>query len=568
MAYTGNGAFGGLDARRAAADGAIRDMGNMSLRYSPAISNRTARRNIKNGWTDFGGAYYGERDFVVRGGKLYDGDTEVCPVSPGEKSMAVLENNLYVFPDKIRYNTADKTLKDFNVTVSNEGNYYGSVFIDYYQTKTENGDFIETVYHASGIGFKTTAFDSIPFKAGERLKIKVTRRRKWQVGSFVNVEFEKEVVPEAVNYESDNATYGACYVMRLPLDTFDELAYEDYFTGRKDLYKPLEVEVTVSYPVPDMDGIFASDNRLWGYKGREIYASALGDGMNWTDYDTFATSSWAATTKTGDDITAGVDFGGTPVFFAENAAYKIYGENPKEFQYARQDIIGVTKGDHKSVAVGAGYIFYLSRRGIYAWTGGVPQLISAPLGEERITDAVGGSDGAVYYLSCKQDWRQNLYVFDPMTFAWVREDDTEAVDIRLRGRDLCMVTVSGDVHLIGDVYDEIGALEDGVRYYLETADYNDGAVTQKSAKNILIQHELAGGEADVCVSYDGEPWNHVYTLYDTDGKKITSVIPLREKRYRTMRIRIEGDGEIVIYYMMRDVAPRTERTGGEKNVYQ
>jgi hypothetical protein len=82
-----------------------------------------------------------------------------------------------------------------------------------------------------------------------------------------------------------------------------------------------------------------------------------------------------------------------------------------------------------------------------------------------------------------------------------------------------------------------------------------------------VQYELTDGEADVMVSYDGEPWNHVYTLYDTDGKKITSVIPLQEKRYRTMRIRIEGDGEIVIYYMVRDVNVRTERPGGEKNVY-
>ena len=562
MAYTGNGAFGGLDARRAAADGAIRDMGNMSLRYSPAIASRLGRRKIATNYKNFQGAYYGDREYVVRGGKLYDDGTSVYNLRSGEKSMAMLENNLWIFPDKIRYNTKTKTAKNFNANLNNIGDYQYAkpAYLDYYYSQETNGDFIETEYYAEGIAFGVKEFGALPFVTGEMIKIKITRVET-NTGAYRKVDFELITVPTEISYESYSENYGgAIYVIKLPLDTLAPIVESN---RRKRL---LEVEVT--YAIPEMDGVFASDNRLWGYKGREMYCSALGDGSVWMDYDTLATSSWAATTKTGDDITAGVDFGGTPVFFAENAAYKIYGENPKEFQYARQDIIGVTKGDHKSVAVGAGYIFYLSRRGIYAWTGGVPQLISAPLGEERITDAVGGSDGAVYYLSCKQDGRQNLYVFDPMTFAWVREDDTEAVDIRLRGRDLCMVTRGGDVHLIGDVYDEIGAVEDGVRYYLETADYNDGAVTQKSAKNILIQHELAGGEADVCVSYDGEPWNHVYTLYDTDGKKITSVIPLREKRYRTMRIRIEGDGEIVIYYMMRDVAPRTERTGGEKNVYK
>ena len=328
------------------------------------------------------------------------------------------------------------------------------------------------------------------------------------------------------------------------------------------------IEVEVSYPIPDLDFVFASDNRLWGAKGREIYASALGDGSVWMDYDTLTTSSWTASTKTGDNITAGVDFGGMPVFFCENAAYKIYGENPKEFQYARQDLIGVTAGDHKSVAVGAGYIFYATRRGVYAWTGGVPQLISAPLGDGRITEPVGGSDGVVYYLSCKQDDRQNLYVFDPATFTWVREDATKAVDIQRRGQDLCMVTSGNEAWLIGEVFATSGTAESGYTYAMETGEYNDGAVTVKSAKNILLQHELKDGQADVSMSYDGEPWEHVYTLYDTDGKRITSVIPLREKRYRTMKIRIEGDGEIIIYYMMRDVTAMTERTGGEKNVYQ
>lgn len=560
MAYTGNGVFGGLDARRAAQDGAIRDMENMSLRFSPAIATRLGRRRLATNYKNFGGAYYGDRDFVVRGGVLYDdGDAVVSGISTGEKSMAMLGKYLWVFPGPLRYDTEKKTAKWFNKTVSNVGNYSTKpAYLDYYYSQETNGDFIETTYYAEGIAFGVDKFGSLPFRTGEMIKIRITKIQT-SSGGMKNVDFELITVPTEIAYESYSENYGgAIYVIKLPLGTLASIID----TRSK---KMLEIEVT--YTIPDMDGVFASDNRLWGYKGREIYASALGDGSVWMDYDTLTTSSWAATTKTGDNITAGLDFGGMPVFFAENAAYKIYGENPKEFQYARQELIGVTAGDHKSVAVGAGYIFYLTRRGIYAWTGGVPQLISAPLGEERITDVVGGSDGAVYYLSCKQGGRQNLYVYDPMTGAWVREDDTDAVDIRLRRRDLCLVAENGYVYLIGDVYGTEGTAIAPGGYFIETADYLDGAVQLKSAKNILIDYELSGGEADVCVSYDGEPWNHVYTLYDTDGKRNTSVIPLREKRYRTMRIRIEGDGEIIIYYMVRDVVPRTERPGGEKNVY-
>jgi hypothetical protein len=559
MAYTGNGAFGGLDARRAAADGAIRDMENMSLRYSPAIATRLGRRRIATNYKDFQGAYFGDRDYIVRSGKLYDNGTAVCDVSSGVKSMCMLEKNLWVFPDRIRYNTDTKEVYNFGAATQENITNYKYAEINFVVKQT--GDvFIETEYFNDLLVFRYSDFPNIGFSAGELVKI---RMRKTTDDADAYKEFVLRVEKRDTKYITSPGFTGEQRVetLQFPLGSFESV----YGTNRTQI--PIKIEIAYAIP-PDMDGVFASDNRLWGYKGREIYASSLGDGSEWMDYDTLTTSSWAATTKTGDTITAGCDFGGMPVFFAENAVYKIYGENPKEFQYVRQDIIGITAGDHKSVAVGAGYIFYLTRRGVYAWTGGVPQLISAPLGEERITDAVGGSDGAVYYLSCKQGGRQNLYVFDPMTFTWMREDDTAAVDIRLRRRDLCLIASNGYAYLIGDVYSIEGTAIPTDGYYIETADYTDGAVQLKSAKNILIDYELSGGEADVCVSYDGEPWDHVYTLYDTDGKRNTSVIPLREKRYRTMRIRVEGSGEIIIYYMVRDVMPRTERPGGEKNVYQ
>lgn len=555
MAYTGNGAFGGLDARRAAADGAIRDMENMSLRFSPAIATRLGRRRIATNYKDYGGAYFlGDRAFVVRDKKLYDGSTKVCDVLSGEKQMAILGDKLYVFPDKIEYDITKRTYRDLVDSISNSHNADLHAEINYKEEDHE-GDIWVPVYLNDVIALKISDFPRFPYKAGDLVKVRVQ-------GVYNGKESTQYLVIEEIKTYSISVSQGVYEDFRcllFPLGTFDSVS-----DGRG---KRTRIKVTIGRGIPAMSVVFASDNRLWGAEGREIYASALGDGSMWIDYDTLTTSSWAATTKTGDNITAGLDFGGMPVFFTENAAYKIYGENPKEFQYVRQELIGVTEGDHKSVAVGAGYIFYLTRRGIYAWTGGVPQLISAPLGEERITNAVGGSDGAVYYLSCEQSGRHNLYCYDPMTNAWIREDALEAVDIKQKGRDLCLVAADGNAYLIGDVYSTEGTEIQPERYFLETADYNDGAVVQKSAKNILVQYELTDGEADVMVSYDGEPWNHVYTLYDTDGKKITSVIPLQEKRYRTMRIRIEGDGEIAIYYIVRDVNVRTERPGGEKNVY-
>lgn len=549
MAYVGNYSFEGLDARRAAQDGAIRDMTNMSRRYYPALASRLPRRGIGSMGDGFGGAVFADRDYIVRDGGLYDDGSFVCAVDPGDKQMAVLENIMYIYPDAIAYNTSDGTVRDWGAERVTNADTTAYAEINYRQTQS-GGDIIEVEYLKDDIVLRKSGFARQPFSPGEYLKIVISKTTGDKTWEYV-------LTPETVG-EQEVDGYASWY-LEFPLGTFTDV------TGR--VGKRTQIKITITHAIPEMDFVFASNNRLWGAKGRNIYASALGQGMIWQDYDTLATSSWAATTATGDMITAACDFGGMPVFFTERSAYKIYGENPKEFQYARADIVGVLAGEHKSVAVGGGYVYYLSRRGIYAWTGGVPQLISAPLGEERIKDAVGGSDGAIYYLSCAQGGRTNLYTFDPLTGAWMREDDAAAVWLGMRRRDMCMITQDGVGFLIGDVYSDDGVTEGHIRYSMETSDYNDGGVVDKYAKHILIQHELAGGTCEVLVSYDGEPWQSVYTLYDTDGKKITSVIPLHPGRYRTMRIGLAGDGDIIIYYMVREVTHTTERPGGERNVY-
>lgn len=549
MAYTGNTVFDGLDARRAASDGAIRDMENMSRHFFPAIATRKKRRIVDRYGDGFRGAYFGDRDFIVRDGALYDNGEYICALSDGEKQMAALENILYIFPDQITYNTTDKTYRDYrSETISNIGNGK-TITIDYRQ----NTGAVIIERTSDVIIFKKIDFPGTKFTKDDMIEIEFYEWDK--TGALVKKGESYILRPESVGTQTYNGY--TCEYLEFPLDTFREIT-----NGLV-----VEVVVKISHAIPEMDFVFASDNRLWGAKGREIYASALGQGMVWRDYDTLTTSAWAASTKTGESITAACDFGGMPIFFTENSVYKIYGENPKEYQYVRADIVGVPKGEHKSIAMAAGYIFYLSRLGVYAWTGGIPQLISQKLGEDHITYAVGGSDGAVYYMSCRQGDRDNLYVFDPLSMAWMREDDLRAVQIVRRGQNLCAITKDGTAVMIGDVFGEDGEAEDDIRYGFETSDLNDSAVTLKEAKNIIMQYEIANGTADVCVSYDGEPWNYVYTLYDTNGVRMTSVIPLQSKRYRTMRIRVEGDGDFVLYYMVRDVKATTERPGGEKNVY-
>ncbi|MBQ7982570.1 MAG: hypothetical protein IJ302_03300, partial [Clostridia bacterium] len=278
-------------------------------------------------------------------------------------------------------------------------------------------------------------------------------------------------------------------------------------------------------------------------------------------------SSWAATPATGDPITAARDFAGTPVFFCENAIYKIYGENPKEYEYARSSAIGVMAGEHRSAAVGGGYVFYLSRRGVCAYTGGIPQVISDPLGEAHLSGGVGGTDGVEYYLSVPEAGRHSLFVWDTRHNLWVREDGTRAEYIGMRGKNLCCIDASGAMFTLGDAWDTGGAEENGFAWYMESGDYNDGSVDTKIAKNLIVQYELPAGKAEVLVSFDREEWVWVGDLFQTYGQRMTTIIALDARRYRTMRVAVRGEGDIIIYYLVRDAAAGSVRAGGENNVY-
>ena len=82
----------------------------------------------------------------------------------------------------------------------------------------------------------------------------------------------------------------------------------------------------------------------------------------------------------------------------------------------------MAEGSGRSLAVAGEMMFYLSRSGPVAYSGGVPADIGTVFGQP-FKDGVGGSDGLRYYLSMKDglnDW--HLFVYDTRTGLWYRED--------------------------------------------------------------------------------------------------------------------------------------------------
>ena len=135
--------------------------------------------------------------------------------------------------------------------------------------------------------------------------------------------------------------------------------------------------ITIERLVPDMDYVVCSANRLWGCKSgtvddknvNEIYVSALGDAKNWNRFDGIASDSYAVSIGEAGDFTGAAVLSGTPVFFKERCAVKIYGNAPSNYETVTVSLDGVERGSSFSTVSVDGILLYKSRRGIFAYSG-------------------------------------------------------------------------------------------------------------------------------------------------------------------------------------------------------
>lgn len=190
-------------------------------------------------------------------------------------------------------------------------------------------------------------------------------------------------------------------------------------------YGATVLSCTVERAVPDMDHVCACDNRIFGCKGSEIFASKLGDPANWNYFHapSLSTDSWYLDTGDPSPFTACCVYGGRPHFFTEHSVTVLYGDSPAQYSTATVELCGVRAGAADSLVAVGGALFYLSRQGVIRYTssdGAVP--ISDKLGVV-LASAVAGTDGRCYYI-CTTDPLGNSanYKYSLKSGLWSKED--------------------------------------------------------------------------------------------------------------------------------------------------
>ena len=478
--------FGGYDLRPGA--GAV-DMQNMSSDKYPLMTVRQPRSITPVTALSSYGAY--DKVFYVDGADFFYDGVVKGTVAEGKKQFASLNDNIVIMPDKLYYDTVD------DVFGSLEASWTGDVtFADgtlYGEPATAN-----TI---------TTTGTDFPFSAGDAVEISGTTHNN------------KTSIIREISEDKKSLYF-----------------YENIFQLGS------ESDVTLKRNVPDMDYICECGNRLWGCKGDDIYASALGDMRNWNKFDGVATDSWAADVGSSGDFTGCFAYLGYPIFFKEEVIYKVFGSKPSNFTAESSARMGVASGSDKSLAVAGEVLYYLSRAGVMAYTGGIPENISAPFGSARYANAVGGSDGIKYYISMQEGAKWHLFVFDPRYNTWHREDDTQAVGFGWQGK-LYMATAAA-------IY-AINSGTETINWLYETNDLYENDTNRKAVGKILIRTEIAqGAELKIEIKYDNGEWKTISTI--TAAAKTSYYLPLIPRRCDMYRLRFSGRGEVILHSLARE----------------
>lgn len=501
--------YGGYNHNLSAMDGQIYDMTNMSSDYAPLLSPR-AQRYITRTLAQPNGLYANDGLYWVDGTAFYADGVSRGTVSAGRKTFAALGAYIIIMPDMAYYNKLTGEFGSLNASWTGAAQIVDGT----YGGETAKSNTIE----ASSVDFTTL------FKAGDGITIS---------GATVHPGNNKTIIVREVTATS-------------------LVFYENSFTINEG--GDSEAALTLSREMPEIDFLCENENRLWGCKGDTIYASKLGDPTNWNVFDGLSTDSYAVQVGSAGDFTACYSYLGYAIFFKEEMIYKVYGSAPSNFQVMGSASLGVEAGSSLSLAIAGETLFFLTRAGIVAYSGGTTQSVASAFGLERYHNAVGGSDGLKYYVSMQNeagDW--SLFVYDTRLGIWEREDDTQALGFAWDS-DLYFLDADGTLWLNGRPRSipDGATIESPVESMVEFGEFVDNDPNKKQIAKLQVRISIdAGASVTFWMMFDSSgTWEEINTI---ESQVLRSYyLPLVPRRCDHYKIKITGTGGWRLYSLTRE----------------
>lgn len=502
--------FQGLNRQLGAPDGSLWDCQNLTAEHAPVLATRRKRVRVEQ-LNDPGGVFCHEKLCWVDGRDFYYDGTIRGSVMPGKKTFGALGPYIVIMPDKC-----------------------------YFNIQTEEFGRMESAWTGLNVTFGNGLIYGEPAKANTIRVNGIQWADYFRAGDAVTIR--------GCTYNPGNNQ--TIIIREIDGDKLYFYEYSFVLSGENGTAEYTEMgPVTIMRSVPELKFLCENENRLWGCTDTEIFASKLGDIFNWAVFDGLDTDSWTLKPGSSGEFSGMASYRGYPVVFKEEHIGKVYGSFPTNFQLMESATLGVAEGSGKSLAVAGETLFYLSRSGIVAYTGGVPQIISYPLGSEKFRDAVAGSNGLNYYvcMTGENDERW-LYCYDTQRGMWLKEDQQDIIDFTFFGGQLYFLNSKGELTIMTTDY----SLEN-IPWFAEFGDFTEADPNKKGVGRLQIRLELEeNAQVDILIQFDSDgKWQLVRHL-EYDGSKRSWCLPIIPRRCDHYRIKLTGTGGCRIYSMTRE----------------
>ncbi|MBQ2613791.1 MAG: hypothetical protein IJB80_00460 [Clostridia bacterium] len=522
--------FGGLDLRSKPEPDSLSESENMSSLAFPALSPRKPREKVvsESGITDPVLPEYTGAPITaftgIKNHRFYYQGKWIGPQIFTDDKKAIVDFNgkICIFPDKLYYNylpdpetgEVSESLELMEKTVAlNSLTFYGS---------SADANSYYSYIHSSEVQWADH------FSIGESIIISGADSDHNNIYPIMD---NHSNVPDycPVSAVITDIRYG-----RMDLVLHNKNGKRlSFFSGTSN------TRILIQLRVPDMDHVCVHNNRLWGTdpSGKYLYASKLGDCMNFNCFQGLASDSWFSQIGTAGKFTGIVSYRSSVVAFKHHCIHHIYGDAPNNFAIPKQTNGGCIDG--KSIAELHGVLYYLSPSGFCAYAGGEPYNVSPQLPVSYVS-ASAGTDGVSYYAAaCQNDGSRHLLVYHPEKGVWHREDDIPFLRILPFGNQL-----------YGFCQDGIWALgqgEEQVSWSFTSQPMSYDTLRHKSVQDArLLLDAEAGTNIRVSISHDGGEFIPCGSLTAVKGMK-SYRLPIRFQPSDSFRIRVEGQGNAVIH---------------------
>ena len=599
-------AFGGLNETYSCTEAEAGSSKNFSSRDFPALSTRIPRRRLRS-VVQMNGIYHLNGLLVAAGKNLIYNSDETPQeaeffwnaVADSKKKMVGMGTRVIIFPDKIAFDTRDRSVTKLGAvwdsggadvvltpcdasgktyTVSGKGTkepenpadgqlflkvnniqkpYSSESVLEVYNEASGNWSVIELKWcriEAGGIGKNFAVWDTVTVSGvedGDDLhwkEMKGDRIVTARGDDWVQVQAEP-----GGDYFYGTLTKGREMLRWTGIDGKGAT-----MEGNTDAFR-------LERRVPDLDYLTECDNRLWGCAQNEnvIYGCKLGDPTNWFSYRGIAEDSYAVTVGSDGPFTGAATCLGSVLFFKENALHKLYGSKPSDFQLSSLRCRGVARNAASSLCVLNETLYYLSPDGVMAWDGSIPTKVSEKLNTARLSNvqrALGGAlDGRYYLCLSRGSGEENtarLLVYDTERGLW-QEEDLRAEEMAGTGGQLYLwdgqALWAADPSREPDGQNTDG-VEKSIPFALTTGDIGMDAPEEQYLSRLTLRLDAeVPSRLEVSVSYDGSPWEKLAEK-TVEAKRQSIDLPFVPRRCGTLRLRLEGAGQITLRGLAKTMA--------------